>query len=90
MTIIPEVVKKKFLGHFLRPTLFNFKGERTMYVKQCVCLKNCLCMLYDPGSLGRPWAQFWTTIGPTVDLSKSASRTQKNVLNKQISCLCES
>jgi hypothetical protein len=49
----------------------------TMYVKQCVCLKNYLCMLYDPGSLGRPWAQFWTTIGPTVDLSKSASRTRK-------------
>jgi hypothetical protein len=57
---------------------------------QCVCLKNCLCMLYDSGSLGRPWAQFWTTIGPTVDLSKSASRTRKNVLKKQISCLCES
>jgi hypothetical protein len=38
-----------------------------MYVKQCVCLKNCLCMGKRSGQLG-------TVLD---DLSKSASRTRK-------------
>jgi hypothetical protein len=42
-------------------------GVITMYVKQCVCLKNCLCMGKRSGQLG-------TVLD---DLSKSASRTRK-------------
>jgi hypothetical protein len=60
----------------------------THNVCKTVCLSEEL-LVYAIRS-GQSWAQFWTTIGPTVDLSKSASRTRKNVLKKQISCLGES
>jgi hypothetical protein len=59
----------------------------TMYVKQCVCLNNCLCMAIRSG---QSWQTMGTVLDDSIDLSKSASRTRNFVLQKQISCLGES
>jgi hypothetical protein len=62
-------------------------GPNTMYLKQCVCLKNCLCMAIRSG---QSWQTMGTVLDDSIDLSKSALRTQNFVLQKQISCLGES
>jgi hypothetical protein len=84
---------KIMMGKIVLGTYKNYDGPKidvgyglkiTMYVKQCVCLKDCLCMVIRSGLS-------WQTMGTVSDdLSKFASRTRKNVFQKQICCLGES
>jgi hypothetical protein len=74
----------------------NISGHPAHNVCKTVCLSEEL-LVYAIRS-GQSWQTMGTVlddvtvgpISPTVDLSKSASRTRKNVLKKQISCLGKS